>query len=404
VKTKTARPVYISRIAHVSALGLSAAAAAKAQLAGEKNISRRELLGTRHPWFALPLDEQDWMARVRRVARLVAAELSAGAGISPAGFAALPLFIGSSSFAAGAAETVARRSGRPPAGRLDFDKELCAALGNATSPWKFSTSCTSGLAALEAAFLLMGQGRIETALALGLEFANDTTLAGFAGLGLLAPTENDDGLILGEALAGLLLTTATTSATTATTRPSPGWKISACRLGVDGYSVTAPTPDGRALAANLAAALDDAGIKARDIDLVKPHRVRVSSADAAEESALDQIFGKHRPPEISFKRQLGHTLGASGPAELTLLLALLDTAAGAARYRHPQRLLFNLIGFGGSIATLIVERAGAVAARNERQAFRPVAQNELGRGLHPLPGGYGRNPGLQAGVSTFALP
>ncbi|GHU34007.1 hypothetical protein AGMMS50256_27050 [Betaproteobacteria bacterium] len=344
------RPVYIRRIGHVSALGLSAAAAAKAQLvtlAGEKNISWRELLGTRYPWFALPLDERDWRTRALRAASLVAAELSAG--MSPAEFAALPLFIGSSSFDAGAAETIARCSGRTPVGRLEFDKEIRAALGNVTSPWTFSTSCTSGFAALEAAFLLMAQGQIETALVLGFEFANDTTLAGFAALGLLAPAEDADGLILGEALAGLLLT--------ASPPPDGGWRIAACHLGIDGYSVTAPTPDGRVIAAHLAATLDEAGLSARDIDLVKPHRIRVPDADAAEEAAFHRLFGLHRPPEISFKHQIGHTLGASGPAELTALLALLDTAAGQLRHHHPKRLLFNLIGFGGSIAALIVERS-----------------------------------------------
>ncbi|MDR1890477.1 MAG: hypothetical protein LBQ81_14110 [Zoogloeaceae bacterium] len=347
-RTQTARPVYISRIGHASALGLSAAAAAQAQLAGNTNRSWRKLLGARYPWFALPLDERDWMARVRQAVGFVAAELSAG--MPPADFAALPLFIGSSSFEAGAMEAYARHALdlSLPVGDGNFIREIGAALGNANTPWKFSTSCTSALAALETAYLLIGQGEIDAALTLGLEFANDTTCAGFAGLGLLAPTEDADGLMLGEAVAGLLLTA----------RPQPGWKISACRLGIDGYSMTAPTPDGSAIAANLAAALSDAGLSARDIDLIKPHRVRVSGTDAAEEAALRQIFASRRPPEISFKRQLGHTLGASGAAELTALLALLATPAGAARYHHPQRLLFSLIGFGGSTATLIVERAG----------------------------------------------
>jgi 3-oxoacyl-[acyl-carrier-protein] synthase-1 len=348
---KTVRPVYISRIGHASALGLSAAAAAEAQLAGRKNIAWRELPGARYPWFALPLDEQSWMARARRAVGLVAAELSAG--IPAADFAALPVFIGSSSLDAGAAEAITRRTGSLPAARVDVVGEIGIALGNTSTPWMFSTSCTSGFAALESAFLLIGLGQMDSALVLGLDLGNDTTLAGFAGLGLLAPTEAADGLILGEAVAGLLLTA----------RPPTGcgWRVAACRLGVDGYSVTAPTPDGRVIAANLAAALTEAGLTAHDIDLIKPHRVRVPGTDEAEEAALERLFGTRRPPEISFKRQFGHTLGASGPAELTALLALLATAAGDARHHQPRRLLFNLIGFGGSTATLIVERFGESA-------------------------------------------
>jgi 3-oxoacyl-[acyl-carrier-protein] synthase-1 len=351
-RVQPARRVHISRIGHASALGLSAVAAAEAQLSGRENIAWRDLLGVRYPWFALPLVEQDWMARARRALGLVASELAVG--MSAADFAALPLFIGSSSFDAGAMEALARNAGDLPAGSSHFDREIGRALGNASPPWLFSTSCTSGFAALEAAFLLIGQNQIDSALVLGLEFGSDTTLAGFAGLGLLAPTEDADGLILGEAVAGLLLTARPQS----DSDRSPGWRVAACRLGVDGYSVTAPAPDGRVVAANLAAALADAGLSAHDIDLIKPHRVRVSGTDAAEEAALKRLFGSRRPAEISFKRQFGHTLGACGPAELTALLALLDTPAGQARYHHPQRLLFNLIGFGGSTATLIVERAG----------------------------------------------
>jgi hypothetical protein len=33
-----------------------------------------------------------------------------------------------------------------------------------------------------------------------------------------------------------------------------------------------------------------------------------------------------------------------------------------------------------------------------------VALTSLARGLHPLANGYGRNPGLQAGVPTSAPP
>lgn len=340
------RPVHISRIGHASALGLSVAAAAEAQLLGKQDISWRELLGVRYPWFALPFAEEDWMARARLAVSLVADELSAG--MSATDFAALPVFIGSSSFDAGAIEAETRKHGDLPVDSHHFMTEIGNALGNISMPWAFSTSCTSGFAALEAAFLMISQGRMDSALVLGLEFRNDSTLAGFSGLGLLAANEADDGLILGEAVAGLLLTA----------RPQAGWRVAACRLGVDGYSVTAPTPDGRAVAANIAEALTDARLTARDIDLVKPHRIRVSSSDEAEDAALNELFGSRRPPEVSFKRQLGHTLGASGPVELTALMSMLDTGEGQSRYGKPMRLLFNLIGFGGSTATLIIERSG----------------------------------------------
>ncbi|MDR0736972.1 MAG: hypothetical protein LBF51_09140 [Zoogloeaceae bacterium] len=342
-----ARSVHIDGVAHVSALGLSADAAAESLLADKSKVAWREVSGARHPWFAIPLEEQDWAARVRRVIGLVGSELAA-AGKESSGLTAVPLFIGSSSLQAGAIEADARARGTVDLSSHSacFGMEIGAMLGIASTPWVFSTACTSGLAALEAAFTLIGCGRIDEALVLGVEFANDTTLAGFASLGLLAATEKTGGLILGEATGGLRLTA----------HPRPGWRITACRLCIDSHSLTAPAPDGRAIAANIAAALADAGLEADDIDLIKPHRGHMPGTDAAEEAAFGHVFGVRRPPEIALKRRLGHTLGASGPAELAVLLTLLDTPAGQARHGHPQRLLFNLVGFGGSLAALIVER------------------------------------------------
>ncbi|MDR3159485.1 MAG: hypothetical protein LBU11_10910 [Zoogloeaceae bacterium] len=343
---KIPRPVYIDRIGHVSALGLSTATAAEAVLTDKKAVSWRELPDARYPWFALPLAETDWTARARRAVELVGLELAAGG---------LPLFVGSSALATGAVEARARADGVVPACFDDiaaFQTEILAALGVKSMPWLFSTSCTSGFAVLETASLLIAHGEIDEALALGIEFGCDTTLAGFASLGLLARDENAEGLILGEAVAGLRLTA----------QPA-AWRVASCRLGTDGYSATSPAPDGHVIAANLAAALDDAGLEAGDIDLIKPHRSRMFSTDEPEEAALDLLFGARRPPEITFKRRMGHTLGASGPAELTVLLALLDTCAGKALYGQPRYLLFNLVGFGGSAATVIIERCRAAEKR-----------------------------------------
>jgi 3-oxoacyl-[acyl-carrier-protein] synthase-1 len=351
---KALRPVYIDRIGHVSALGLSAAAAAEAFLADKKTVSWRELPEARYPWFALPLPETDWTARTLRALDFINAELASG--LPPSPFSGLPLFAGSSALATGAAEARTRASGAPAVDfddLADFRNKVCAAFSIETEPYLYSTSCTSGFAALEAAALLIGHGEIDEALVLGVEFGCDTTLAGFASLGLLARDESSEGLILGEAVAGLRLT-----AQAAT------WRIAACRLGTDGYSVTSPTPDGRVIASNIAAALDDAGLSASDIDLIKPHRSRMFSTDEPEEAALELLFGSRRPPEITFKRRLGHTLGASGPAELSILLALLDMRCAQARYGQPRRLLFNLVGFGGSTATLIVERCQETGGKN----------------------------------------
>lgn len=339
-----ARPVYIDRIGHVSALGLCAAEAAKSLLADKAPLSKYELLGESWPWFALPILEKNWTDRTRRALALLAVELATGA--SPDSLGSLPLFVGSTAYGIGEIETLRITATVPSLSETIFDREIRFAFGSKAVPWMFSTACTSGFSALEAAFTLIAHGEIEEALVLGLEFGCKTTIAGFASLGLLARTEQADGLILGEAAAGLHLTA----------QPGAGWRIAACRLCIDGYAPTLPTPDGRIIAANIAAALNEAKLAPHAIDLIKPHRSSLSSVDEAENAALDLVFGSSRPAEISLKRQIGHTLGACGPAELTALLALLDAPAGQARHGFVQRLLLNLVGFAGSTAALIVER------------------------------------------------
>ncbi|MDR2881126.1 MAG: hypothetical protein LBV29_04420 [Azoarcus sp.] len=342
-----ARPVYIDRIGHVSTLGLSALDAAESLLAGRKTLSERKLLNETWPWFALPFAEESWIDRTRRALGLLATELATG--YPPNSFDDLPFFIGSSAHGTGELEvTDLALADLSYNDIIILDREIRHAFGNKTTPWMFSTACTSGLGALEAAVTLIAQGEIDEALVLGVEFGCNTILAGFASLGLLARMEEANGLILGEACAGLRLSA----------KPGSGWRIGACRLCIDGYSPTLPTPDGRVIADNIAAALCDARLTAHDIDLVKPHRSGLSAIDEAENAALDLVFGSGRPPEISIKRQIGHTLGACGPAELTALLALLDTPA----WRLPHRVLFNFVGFGGSTAALITERCpGALA-------------------------------------------
>ncbi|MCL2644094.1 MAG: hypothetical protein FWD51_01375 [Betaproteobacteria bacterium] len=347
----TVRPVYIDRIAHVSALGLCAAEAAESLLAGKKNLSEYRLLDQSWPWFALPFEEKDWTTRTRRALGLLVTEFTAGR--LPDSLHDLPLFIGSSANGIGEIEALSRAAGRVVMFNDDafvLDREIRAAFGSKATSWMFSTACTSGLVALEAAFTLIASGEIGEALVLGVDFGSNTTLAGFASLELLARTKEGNGLILGEAAAGLHLTA----------QPGSNWRIAACRLCIDGYSPTLPTPDGQVIAANLTSALNEAGIKAQSIDLVKPHRSSLPGIDDAENAALDLVFGSRRPPEIGFKRQVGHTLGASGCTELTALLALADTPVWQANHGLPHRLLLNFIGFGGSTAALIVERCPGV--------------------------------------------
>lgn len=356
------RPVYLGSSGLVCARGASPTAVAAALAAGESGSDWRQHGNRRFPWFALPLAEQDWLTRAEKAIRLVAESLGP---LPPT----TPLFVASSSFQVGLCET------RPPPYELpianaSFSRQLAAWMQLAGPRYSFSNACISGFSAIDAARSLIAGGQIDEAVVLGCELTNASTLAGFAALELLSPTtcrpfdRDRDGLVLGEAVAAIRLTAT----------PTP-WRVAALRTGLDAWSITGPDPDGGPIVELLGECLQEAGLGAGDIDLIKLQAAGSPGTDQAEANALHQVFATKMPPLVSIKSSLGHTLGASGVAELSALLACLDgdcipATAGFANadpqlalqptticLRQPVRhTLLNLIGFGGGLAAMIVGR------------------------------------------------
>lgn len=358
-----ARPVFIAASGLLCSLGDSPTAVGDALWAGKINAGKRTVGSRTFPYFALPLSRTSWLERAEQAIRLVSGQL----GALPS---ETPLFVASSSFQIGHFE----QQGAPfdmPLGSASFSRQIAAWMGLRGARHSFSNACVSGFSAIDAARTLIAAGLIDDAVVLGVELANDSTLAGFAAMELLSPTlcrpfdRRRDGLVLGEAVAAVRL-----SAT-------PGsWKIAGQASGLDGYSTTGPDPEGGPMARVIADCLRDAGIAAADIELIKLQAAGSPGTDLAEANALFQVFPTAMPPLLSLKSALGHTLGASGIAELAALLACLDddhipatanfadpdtdigllatTERGQSRVR---RALLNLIGFGGGLSSLIVERA-----------------------------------------------
>lgn len=357
------RPVFIAKSALLCARGDSPAAVASALWNGECSAGQRKLGERSFPFFGLPLDEHDWMVRAKQAIRQVAGQLGQLQ-------AETPLFIASSSFQIGHFEQL----GAPfdlPLATATFSQKIGEWMGLNGAKYSFSNACISGFSALDAARSLIAAGLIDDAIVLGVELANDSTLAGFAAMELLSRTAGRpfdarrDGLVLGEAVAAVYL-----SAKPAT------WRIAGLRNGLDGFSTTGPNPDGSRIADVAVNCLNEANLKASDIELIKLQAAGSPGTDLAEANALRSVFGQRMPPLISLKPALGHTLGASGVAELATLLACLDAdkipaTAGFTKVdpeialfpmvdrstAHIERALLNLIGFGGGLGSLIVERS-----------------------------------------------
>ena len=363
----TMRPVYIASQGHLTARG-SGLAAARAVIASDSRSAQRMINGEPLPYFRLPLDGT-WQSRAQAAVAECAQAIAQPRG--------LPVFVASSSFQAGRMEEEFHSKLITPQ-QLDFGafaSEVSSWLAGQGRPWCFSTACTSALTALQAATQLLRHGSLDQALVVATEFENQLSASGFHSLGLLSSTRPQpfsatrDGLVLGEAVAMLQLST---------DAAAHAWAIAACELDLDTYSPTGINPDGSVVAQVITRALQKAGLPPEAIDLVKVHAAGAGITDEAEARALQQVFGPAMPPLLSLKPFIGHTLGASGLAELALLLdcLALDTLPGAptdlspdpaiplrlsglVQGLAPRHVLLISIGFGGSIGALILTKAGA---------------------------------------------
>lgn len=311
------------------------------------------------PYFSIPdaalaTPHASWHERARDLVRRVVDEC--GADIDRDA----PLFVASSSLSIGGLETGAPFLQDQQA----FVEEVASWLNWRGPVYGVASACTSSLNALMSAKAMIKSGLVEHALVLGLELGNRFTSAGFSGMQLLAPDiprpldVARNGLVLGEAVAALYLGN----------HPAR-WRVQGGANRVNGGNPVGA--DQHVVAQVIAQTLDECDLTPAQIDLVKLQAAGSPQNDAEEIAGLHQIF-QPLPPLITFKAALGHTLGASGAAELVLLMACLesntwptamaqtpDPQLGAqcceALTAPPARILANIFGFGGGHSCVLIE-------------------------------------------------
>ncbi|RSZ30038.1 beta-ketoacyl synthase N-terminal-like domain-containing protein [Variovorax beijingensis] len=314
--------------------------------------------GVQWPVHMLPPQEGDWRQRLTRVVRGVAAQAYEGTAAVRSG----PLFVASSSLDIGVMEHTVQDL------RLGGDLQDFAGLVAGALDWKgpvftISTACTSALNAVLAARDLIRSGQADEALVIGAELGNRFTVAGFGAMQLLSPDgarpfgAGRNGLVLGEAVAALRLGSR-----------AARWRIAGGANVVDGRNPSGT--EASAVVAMCHQALAQSGLRPQDIGLVKVQAAGSPANDAVEALALKQVFDP-LPPLVSLKSAIGHTLGASGAAELALLVGCIEAgvwpSAGyaiddelgiALSTRAPaglRNILLNVVGFGGGHASLVLE-------------------------------------------------
>jgi len=144
----------------------------------------------------------------------------------------------------------------------------------------------------------------------------------------------------------------------------------------DAHHLTSPAKDGQVRAMQLA--LNDAGIKAEEIDYINAHGTATRVNDRVETHAIKKVFGNYayHIPVSATKSMLGHAMGASSAMEIvaTILSVKNDLIHQTLNYQKPDpecdldyvpgetraetitHAISNSFGFGGSNAVLVMKK------------------------------------------------
>ena len=269
------------------------------------------------------------------------------------------------------------------AGTLTFN--LVAALGVRGSSTGLVSACASSGHALGTALDEIRLGRQKRMLVVGAEDCNFESIVPFCGMRALS-LESDpnqasrpfdvkrNGFV---GTGGSVCLVLETQSEAERRGVAPYARFLGWGQASDGHNVAISHPEGRGLRDAMNKALQDAKVRAEDIDYVNAHAPSTSIGDASEMKALKSVFPAPQSVKISSTKALtGHGLSLSSIMEAAFCcLALKDGfLPGSANVTEPdpelehldllqtspdiqaKRILSNSSGFGGANVSVVLER------------------------------------------------
>ena len=255
------------------------------------------------------------------------------------------------------------------------------------------SACASSTHAIMESFNLIRLGKADIIFAGGSESViSEAGVGGFNAMKALSERNDDpktasrpfdkdrDGFVMGEG-AGMLVLEELEHAIARGANII--CEIAGAGATADAHHITAPHPEGLGAKHVMMATLDDAGLKAEDVDYINVHGTSTPLGDIAEVKAIQAVFGEHayKLNISSTKSMTGHLLGAAGVIEaIACVLAVkndivpptinhftddpeldpkLNFTFEKAQKRTVRAALSNTFGFGGHNASVIVKKYSA---------------------------------------------
>lgn len=278
--------------------------------------------------------------------------------------------------------TVPRVSSSMAAGNVSLQYNL-------TGPsFGLSSACATGSHSIASAWMMLKLGMADVVIAGGAEAAiSEAFLESYIALRALSTRNSEpqrasrpfdkhrDGFVMAEGCGILVLETLGH----ARARQAPILaELAGVGMSCDAYHITAAHPDGRGARQAICAALDSAGLSARDVDYINAHGTATPVNDPIETSAIKSAFGEYAytVPVSSIKSMIGHSIGASGALEAVCsVMALnenmipptinldepdplcdLDYVPHRCRQAQLEVVLSSSFAFGGQNCVLVFER------------------------------------------------
>lgn len=239
-----------------------------------------------------------------------------------------------------------------------------------------SNACASGTNAVGCSAGLVRGGHARSALAIGFDALSEFVFAGFDSLQASTDStcrpfdQNRNGLALGEGAAAILIERRECAPDHLILAALPGYGVAN-----DNFHLTKPDPSGCGPRLSMERALADAGWEPQSVDYINAHGTGTPFNDASEAEAILSVCPE--TPVSSTKGLTGHALGAAGAIEavfcvLAIRSGFLPINANVANpiagirlvmpgshMTAPRRILSNSFGFGGSNATIALEKCPA---------------------------------------------